>query len=200
MQKTNQSFKTITEALLFMCKCSRRFSLISHKPLQLCYKMSAVSRFSAVLQIQKFNFVKSKQKFFWLRFWEILMSPAVFSRFDSVYWGSFSYNCKWFYCIFPWHLLIRQFCALRLFTHQKVATETLWNSLQFEQQGSIASSTQIKLLGWAQCGALLMEKFCITHIYMRKRENQFRKTVVQTSMMKTFSTRQWTLFRRKKKI
>ena len=79
MQKTNQSFKTITEALLFMCKCSRRFSLISHKPLQLCYKLSAVSRFSAVLQIQKFNFVKSKQKFFWLdfeKYWCLLLFSA----------------------------------------------------------------------------------------------------------------------------
>ena len=199
MQKTNQSFKTITEALLFMCKCSRRFSLISHKPLQLCYKVSAVSRFSAVLQIQKFNFVKSKRKFFWLRFWEILMSPAVFSRFDSVYWGSFSYNCKWFYCIFPWHLLIRQF-RVCLHIGKLLQIFLPLNSLQFEQQGSIASSTQIKLLGWAQCGALLMEKFSITHFNMRKRENQFRTTVVQTSMMKTFSTRQWTLFRHKKKI
>ena len=45
-----------------------------------------------------------------------------------------------------------------------------------------------------------MEKFCITHFNMRKKENQFRTTVVQTSMMRTFFTRQWTLFRHKKKI
>ena len=45
-----------------------------------------------------------------------------------------------------------------------------------------------------------MEKFCITHFNMRKKENQFRTTEVQTSMMRTFFTRQWTLFRHKKKI
>lgn len=121
MQKTNQSFKTITEALLFMCKCSRRFSLISHKPLQLCYKMSAVSRFSAVLQIQEFNFIKSKQKFFWLRF---LRNIDVSCCFQQVRFSVLRFVFLQLQMILL-HIPLASAnpSVSRLFTHRKVATD-----------------------------------------------------------------------------
>ena len=83
--------------------------------------MSAVSRFSAVLQIQKFNFIKSKQKFFLASILRNIDVPCCFEQVRFSLLRFVFLQLQMILLHIP--LASANTSVSRLFTHRKVATD-----------------------------------------------------------------------------